>query len=214
MKTLIISELYKSIQGESQYAGLPCAFVRLTGCPLRCRWCDTTYGFKGGRKLTFSQIIEEVEALEVPLIEFTGGEPLAQSESTELMAEFLSLGKTVLLETSGSIFLESVPKGVHIIMDVKCPSSGMSHKNDLNNFSFLKKTDEVKLVIADERDYEWAKEFVYEHQLTERFQVLFSPVWKEMDPKDLVSWFLRDKLSVRLNLQLHKYIWPNIEKGV
>lgn len=214
MKTLIISELYKSVQGESQFAGLPCAFVRLTGCPLRCRWCDTTYGFRGGRKLSFEEIREEVESFSVPLVEFTGGEPLAQVHSTELMAEFLRLGKKVLLETSGSISLEKVPTGVHVIMDVKCPESGMHHKNNFENFSLLKKTDEVKFVLASETDYLWAKSILKEHSLESRCQVLFSPVWGELDPKDLVSWFLEDRLSVRLNLQLHKYIWPHTEKGV
>lgn len=214
MESLIISELYRSVQGESRFSGLPCAFIRLTGCPLRCRWCDTSYSFKGGERLSFSHIIAEVEKFKVPYVEFTGGEPLAQKHSVRLMAEFVKLGKKVLLETSGSLLVDQVPKEVHIILDLKCPQSKMAHKNDFRNLELLKLSDEIKFVVAGREDYLWAKNLIKEKNLSERFNVLLSPVWGELDPKVLVEWLLEDELNVRLNLQIHKYIWHETKKAV
>ena len=207
MKTLIVSEIYKSVQGESAYTGLPCTFVRLTGCPLRCRWCDTSYSFRGGKKLSFSDISQKVRSLGAECVEFTGGEPLAQAHSVLLMKSLSDEGFKVLLETSGSQSLQAVPKGVHIIMDLKCPDSKMAHKNDWNNLDYLKPSDEIKFVIASREDYLWAKSMMQEQKIAERFSVLLSPVWGELDPECLTQWLLEDHLNVRLNLQIHKYIW-------
>lgn len=214
MKYLLVNEIYKSVQGESSFSGLPCVFVRLTGCPLRCSWCDTTYGFKGGSQKTITELVDEVLSYDTPCVELTGGEPLAQKNSQDLMALLVQKGKRVLLETSGSISVADVPKEVHIIMDLKCPDSKMSHKNKLENLSYLKSSDEIKFVIASKNDYIWARDIIKEHKLESRFQLLLSPSWGELDPKDLVEWFLEDKLNCRLNLQIHKYIWDPAKKGV
>ena len=214
MKTLIVSEIYKSVQGESSYTGLPCTFIRLTGCPLRCRWCDTTYGFRGGKKLSFSEITQEVRDLGASCVEFTGGEPLAQAHSVHLMKSLCEEGFKVLLETSGSQSLQEVPKEVHIIMDLKCPGSQMAHKNDLKNLAYLKSSDEIKFVISGREDYLWAKNMIEQEKLAEHFSVLLSPVWGELDPELLTEWLLEDRLKVRLNLQIHKYIWDPDKKGV
>lgn len=214
MKFLLVSEIYKSVQGESSFVGFPCAFIRLTGCPLRCRWCDTSYSFKGGLRLGFSEIIQKVAKLDVRCVEFTGGEPLAQKDSCSLMEEFISLGKQVLLETSGALSLKEVPKKVHVIMDIKCPDSKMSHKNNLDNLAFLKPSDEIKFVLASRDDYLWAKDTIMEYELASRFKVLLSPAWGELESKQLVEWFMEDNLNCRLNLQIHKYIWDETKRGV
>jgi 7-carboxy-7-deazaguanine synthase len=213
-ESLIITEIYASVQGESGYAGLPCVFIRLTGCPLRCRWCDTTYGFDGGTSMTLDEIMAKVDALGVPLVELTGGEPLAQKNCAALAKLLVDKGYKVLIETGGSEPVEVLPQEVHIIMDLKCPGSKMDGRNLWRNLDVLKPTDEIKMVIADRADYEWARSRIQEHKLTDRFKVLLSPAFGLLQPKDLVEWLLADKLNVRLNLQLHKFIWHPRTKGV
>ncbi len=215
ISSLVISEIYQSVQGEAAYAGWPCTFVRLTGCPLRCRWCDTVYGFKGGETLSFEQIKEKIREFGLPLVEFTGGEPLAQAGATELMREISEEGFKVMIETSGSESVENIDASVHIIMDLKCPGSGMVDRNLYENLKWLKSSDEIKFVIADRTDYEWARNLVRMERLDERFQILFSTAFGLLQPQKLVEWMLEDKLSrVRLNLQQHKYIWKPTAKGV
>ncbi len=212
--TLIITEIYASIQGESSYAGLPCVFVRLTGCPLRCRWCDTTYGFSGGQTMQLDAIADQVRKLKIPLIELTGGEPLAQENCATLAKMFIGEGYKVLIETGGSEDVSVLPKDVHIIMDIKCPGSQMESRNRWENLEHLKPTDEIKMVLVHKDDYDWAKEMMSEHHLTKRFKVLLSPAFGLLKPQDLAAWIVEDKLDVRLNLQQHKYIWHPRAKGV
>lgn len=212
--TLIITEIYASIQGESSYAGLPCTFVRLTGCPLRCRWCDTTYGFYGGTETSLSDILSSVKKLGVSLVELTGGEPLAQKNCPTLAKALIDQGHKVLIETGGSEDVSSLDPNVHIIMDIKCPGSQMHEKNRWENLNHLKPTDEIKMVLADRADFEWSVIKIKEHRLTERFKVLLSPAFGLLKPKDLAEWIVAEKLDVRLNLQQHKYIWHPRAKGV
>lgn len=212
--SLTITEIYKSIQGESSYTGWPCVFIRLSGCPLRCRWCDTVYSFKEGPSLTIPEIIAQVDKMGVPLVELTGGEPLAQPAAIALMSQLLNKGYKVLLETGGSEPIEQVPQNVHIIMDIKCPGSGMVERNRWENLDYLKPTDELKFVIADEADFRWAANLLREQRLDERFNCLFSAAFGLVTPKQLVEWILAENLSVRLNLQIHKYIWSPRAKGV
>ena len=210
---LTITEIYASIQGESSYAGYPCAFIRLTGCPLRCKWCDTAYGFEGGEDLEMGEILAKVRALNVNLVELTGGEPLAQPGCTNLMNLLVDEGYKVLIETGGSEPIDEVSEKAHIIMDVKCPDSKMSDRNRLDNLSKLKPTDELKFVIASKNDFIWARDFIKTHDLNEK-NTLFSPAFGLVDPKDLCDWIMKENLEVRLNLQLHKYIWSPRAKGV
>lgn len=209
-----ITEIYKSIQGESSFAGLPCIFIRLTGCPLRCRWCDTSYGFEGGEDYTVRRIVDKVKANQINLVEMTGGEPLAQPASISLAEALCREGFKVLIETSGSEPIEDLPKDIHIIMDLKCPGSGMVDRNRLENLAFLKASDEVKFVIADRADFEWAAATIHEHNLGQRFKCLLSPAFGLLKPDVLVSWMLDAQLPVRLNLQIHKFIWNPRKKGV
>lgn len=211
---LHITEMFKSIQGESSWAGLPCSFVRLTGCPLRCRWCDSVYTFKGGKVYSIAEIMEQVAAFGLPLVEVTGGEPLAQENCIELLKELEKAGYTVLLETSGSISIAAVPESVHIILDIKCPGSTMEQHNRWENIELLKSKDEVKFVIADRRDFDWANEIIEKYQLNKRCTVLLSPAWGLLEPKKLVEWIQEKNLVCRLNLQQHKYIWGPRAKGV
>ena len=212
---LTINEIFHSIQGESTYAGRPCVFVRLTACDLRCNWCDTPYAFHEGRKMSVDDVIADVEARGCQTVEVTGGEPLLQADVYPLMQRLLDSGKTVLIETGGHRSIAEVPAGVVRIMDVKCPGSGESEKNDWSNFAHLKKTDEVKFVIADRRDYEFAKEIVARENLPARVNaVLFSPVHGKLDPKQLSEWVIADRLDVRVQLQVHKYIWSPETRGV
>ena len=212
---LTVTEVYKSVQGESTWAGLPCIFVRLTGCPLRCIWCDTAYAFQGGTKTTVGAVVEHCVALDCPLVEITGGEPLSQKHCGTLAQQLLDRGMTVLCETSGALPLDRLPADVIKIMDLKCPGSGESAKNDWSNIERLSPRDEVKFVVADRADYEWTRSVVREHRLPERCrQVLISPVFGSIDARDLVSWILEDQLNVRFQLQLHKFIWPPDQKGV
>jgi 7-carboxy-7-deazaguanine synthase len=212
---LTINEIFHSIQGESTYAGAPCVFVRLTACDLRCTWCDTPYAFTEGRKRTVEDVVAEVAAFGCPLVELTGGEPLLQEDVYPLMTGLLGRGLTVLLETGGHISLERVPDGVVRIMDVKCPASGESARNHWANLDLVGQRDEVKFVIQDRADYEFAREVTRRHALVERCgAVLFAPVHDVLAPAELAAWVLADRLPVRLQLQVHKYIWGAHARGV
>ena len=224
-----ITEIYKSIQGESTHAGLPCVFVRLTGCNLRCSWCDSEYTFTGGHRMTVEEVAEEVEQLSpTGLVEVTGGEPMLQErEVVPLMQRLLDEGYTVLLETSGERPLDRVPKGVIKIVDVKCPNSGEPDSFDMQNLEVLNPTDEVKFVLSDRADYEFARDFAARHNLARRVNaVLFSPAFSKdaggardtshslLDPRELAEWMLADNVPARLSLQIHKFIWDPAMKGV
>lgn len=212
---LTINEIFHSIQGESTFMGAPCVFVRLTACDLRCRWCDTPYAFHEGRKMTLDEVIARVEDYGCPTVEITGGEPLLQADVYPLMDRLLASGKTVLMETGGHRSIAKVPDGVIRVMDIKCPGSGESAKNDWGNLSLLTTRDQVKFVIADRADYEWARDVVTREQLAERCgAVLFSPVHGELPLRSLAEWVLADKLPVRVQVQLHKYIWDPQTRGV
>lgn len=224
-----ITEIFKSIQGESTYAGLPCVFVRLTGCNLRCAWCDSEYTFTGGHRMTVEEVLEEVGQLSPRgLVEITGGEPMLQErEVVPLMQRLLDDGYTVLLETSGERPLEHVPKGVVKIVDVKCPNSGEGDTFHLENLEALGPQDEVKFVLSDRADYEFARDFLARHSLERRVKaVLFSPAFRKdasggrdvshclLDPRELAEWILADNVPARLGLQIHKFIWDPAMKGV
>ncbi len=211
---LKVNEIYFSIQGESSNAGLPCVFVRLTYCNLRCSYCDTEYAFYEGEDKSIDEIISEVKKYGCKLIEVTGGEPLVQNESLELMKKLCDEGFEVMLETSGSLPIKDVDKRVKIIMDLKCPSSKMEKKNLYENINFLKPNDEVKFVIGDREDYNWSKEIIKKYKLNDKFEILFSVVFDKLEPVTLVNWILNDKLNVRYQLQMHKYIWKPETKGV
>jgi 7-carboxy-7-deazaguanine synthase len=213
--TLVIHEIYRSIQGESSFAGRRCAFVRLTGCNLRCRWCDTPQAFYGGERLAITEVAQRALALETELVLITGGEPLLQPGVHALMARLCDAGKTVLLETSGERDVSAVDPRVHRIVDLKAPGSGESARNRLENLEHLGERDEIKVVLADRSDYEWARAIVREHRLCERVrEVLLSCVHGELDPQALVGWVMEDALDVRVQLQLHKYIWGATAQGV
>ena len=212
---LTVNEIFHSIQGESTHAGRPCVFVRLTACDLRCRWCDTPYAFHEGRKMTVDEVVADVEARGCDVVEVTGGEPLLQPDVYPLMQRLLTSGKTVLIETGGHRSIAQVPDGVIRIVDVKCPGSGEAAKNDSSNFAHLGPKDEVKFVIADREDYEFARDVVHRERLADRVNaVLFSPVHGDLDPKSLAAWVIADRLPVRVQLQLHKYIWSPTTRGV
>jgi len=212
---LTINEIFYSVQGESSYAGRPCVFVRLTACDLRCSWCDTAYAFHEGAKRSLDSVLAEVDAYSCPLVEVTGGEPLLQADVYPLMENLLARGRTVLLETGGHRSTARVPAGVVIILDVKCPGSGESEKNDWSNLERLQLHDEVKFVVKDRTDYEYAREIVARHDLPRRAAAIhFSPVHGLMDARTLSEWVLADNLPVRVQLQLHKYIWDPATRGV
>ena len=212
---LTVNEIFYSIQGESSFTGQPCVFVRLTACDLRCRWCDTPYAFVEGAPASVDDILERVEAYNCPLVEITGGEPLLQAEVYPLMQRLLDGGKTVLLETGGHIDISEVPRDVVKVVDVKCPGSGEADRNDWYNLERLAAHDEVKFVIADRVDYEFARDVVREHQLDRRCgAVLFSPVHGELEPALLSAWVLEDHLPARMQVQLHKYLWGAETRGV
>ena len=212
--TLKVIEIYQSIQGESSLTGVPCTFVRLAGCPLRCKWCDTAYSFEGGSIITLAEIVAQVQALAPRTVELTGGEPLAQTQTNQLAEMFVAEGFKVMIETSGSEPIEFLPKETHIVMDVKCPGSGMSSKNKLGNLQHLKSTDDLKFVVASKDDFDWSCKFVQEHHLEDKVNLLASPAFGHVDPKDLVTWILSAPVTFRLNLQIHKYIWGPRVKGV
>ena len=209
-----ITEIFHSIQGESTYIGQPCIFVRLTGCPLRCTWCDTDYAFYGGRECSIGEVLAEVQHYGCRLVEVTGGEPLAQPESFQLLTKLCDAGYTVLLETSGAIDIAPVDPRVHVILDVKCPGSGMTDRMHWPNLSRLTVKDEAKFVLADRTDYDWAREVLTRYDTANHCSVLFSPVFGSLDVRELAEWILADKLSVRFQLQLHKYIWAPDMRGV
>lgn len=213
--TLRITEIYCSVQGESTWAGLPCTFVRLARCHLRCVWCDTAYAFRGGEPLSINAIVEQCRELGVPLVEITGGEPLVQKECPALARALLDAGFTVLVETSGSLPITSLPAECIKIMDLKCPDSGVCEANDWSNIEALSAKDEIKFVLASRRDYEWARDITRKHNLPERVNaVLFSAAFGLVEPKDVVAWILEDSLNVRFQIQMHKVIWDPSEKSV
>lgn len=211
---LRVTEIFHSIQGESTFAGQPCVFVRLTGCPLRCTWCDTEYAFFGGRDLSIQDVLREVAQYGCQVVEVTGGEPLGQPDSNELLTALCDQGYRVLLETSGALDTSSVDPRVRIILDVKCPASGMMERMHWPNVERLRSQDESKFVIQDRTDYEWAKAVMARYRLTDRCTVLFSPVFGALDPQELAEWVLADRLAVRFQLQMHKYIWAPDRRGV
>jgi 7-carboxy-7-deazaguanine synthase len=209
-----ISEIYPSIHGESQYVGLPCTLVRTTGCDLRCAYCDTTYAFIGGREMTLDAIVAEVRHFGLPFVLLTGGEPMLQLEIAELARRLLDGGFKVAIETSGAHSLDALPAEVCRILDVKTPSSGESHRMLWPAFDSLRPCDAVKFVLSDEADYRWSVEQVTRLGLPGRTEVLFSPVHGRLDARELVGWVVRDRLPVRVNLQMHKYVWGPDAKGV
>lgn len=212
--TLLVAEIYRSIQGESTHAGRPCTFVRLTGCPLRCVWCDTAYAFEGGERMTIDAILKEVEGLGARLVEVTGGEPLAQAECLVLLKALCDAEREVLLETSGALDVSGVDERVIKIMDLKCPASGESNRNLWENLDALGPRDEIKFVIANRGDYEWARGVIHERRLEGKHELLFSPVHGKLDPAEPAKWIQEDGLRARLQVQLHKYLWPGRDKGV
>ena len=212
---LTINEIFHSIQGESTHTGRPCVFVRLTACDLRCSWCDTTYAFHEGRKVSVDDVVAQVTAVGCPYVEITGGEPLLQPDVYPLMRRLIDRGHVVLLETGGHRSVADVPPEVIRIIDVKCPASGESTKNHWPNLDLLRPHDEVKFVIQDRGDYEFARAVVQRHELAGRTAaVLFSPVHNVLDAKQLAAWILEDRLPVRLQLQVHKYVWGPEVRGV
>jgi 7-carboxy-7-deazaguanine synthase len=235
---MIVTEIFRSIQGESTYAGLPCIFVRLTGCNLRCTWCDTAYAFHGGTKMSIEEILSRVDDLSsvakeekspkaanaraISLVELTGGEPLLQPDAIPLAKKLIGAGYTVLIETSGERSIAELPREVIKIVDVKCPDSGEPGTFHMENLNAISDKDEIKFVISSRRDYEFARDFIRQHSLGQRVrQVIFSPVhadpegaWPGMSSRDVTEWILADGLPVRLGLQLHKFIWHPATRGV
>lgn len=212
---LTVNEIFYSIQGESDQIGRPCVFVRLTGCDLRCVWCDTSYAFHGGRKVDVDTVVAEVGRYQCDLVEVTGGEPLLQDDVYPLLDRLLASGATVLLETGGHVSVARVPAGVVKVMDIKCPVSGETDRNAWDNLSRLTKRDQAKFVIADRLDYEFARDVVRRHALEAQCgAVLFSPVHAVLPPAQLAGWVLEDHLPVRLQVQLHKHLWGAETRGV
>ena len=211
---LTVNEIFKSVQGESSFTGLPCIFIRLTGCNLRCTWCDTEYAFYEGKQISVQSIMDAIEPLGVPLVEITGGEPLLQEEVYDLMNALVDKNYQVLVETGGGVPVAKVPEKVIKILDIKCPGSGEASKNLWENLNHLNPNDEVKFVLADRADYEWSREILDRHSLKNKVKVLFSPVYDKLDLKDLAAWVLEDNLPVRVQTQLHKVIWGKDTIGV
>ena len=211
---LTVNEIFKSIQGESSFTGLPCIFIRLTGCNLRCTWCDTEYAFYEGKPKSVQDIMDAIEPLGVSLVEITGGEPLLQDEVYDLMNALLEKNFQVLVETGGGVSVEKVPERVIKILDVKCPGSGEASKNLWDNLDHLNPEDEVKFVLADRTDYEWSRKVLDRTHIHHKVKVLFSPVYDKLDLKELAAWVLEDNLPVRVQTQLHKVIWGKDVIGV
>lgn len=211
---LRVTEIFYSIQGESTYAGRPCVFVRLTGCPLRCTWCDSEYTFSGGTVLTQEEVLAQARAYICSLVEVTGGEPLHQPEALRLIQALCAEGYEVLVETSGAIDISRVDPRARIILDIKCPASAMTNRMHWDNLRHLTGKDEAKFVIKDHADYEWARSLVHQFNLGPRCTVLFGPVFGKLEPRQLAEWILADRLPVRFQIQLHKYVWGPDAKGV
>jgi 7-carboxy-7-deazaguanine synthase len=211
---LLIHEIYRSIQGESTFAGLPCVFVRLAVCDARCVWCDTPHAFTEGRLCELDEVLEQVASFDCPLVEITGGEPLLQEEVLPLMSRLAETGHTVLLETSGAHDVSRVDRRVHIIMDLKCPDSGECAGNRWTNLEVLKPTDQIKFVLASRRDFDWAIETIRSRGLERRCHLLLSPVFGSVPPVELAEWLLESGLQARMQLQMHKYIWDPDARGV
>ena len=212
---MVVKEIYLSLQGESSHQGLLCAFVRLTGCHLRCTYCDSEFAFRGGQRRQNADVVNEVKGLRTPMVEITGGEPLLQPGVYPLMEAFLAEGLTVLLETSGAIDVRLVPPAVHKIVDLKTPSSGESDRNDLKNFESMNTNDELKFVIGSREDFEWSVEMINRHDLHKRpFGLLFSTVFDRLSPQALAQWVIEARLPVRFQLQQHKYVWEPHARGV
>jgi 7-carboxy-7-deazaguanine synthase len=211
---LKVNEIFHSIQGESRQAGRPCVFVRLTGCNLRCVWCDTAFAFEEGDLKSVTEIVTQVDRWKTRFVLITGGEPLDQNGVHDLIAELIERSHEVAVETGGSLDISALDRRATIVMDLKCPGSGMSDRNRWANLDHLKSTDEVKFVVGDRADYEWAREVIHRHGLSRRCSVLISPVHDVLHPRSLAQWVLEDRLSVRLQLQIHKYIWSADARGV
>ncbi len=207
--SLRITEIFYSIQGETSKIGLPTVFIRLTGCPLRCQYCDTSYAFSGGEVMLFEDIIHQVTKFNCKDVCVTGGEPLAQANSKKLLKDLADLDFQVSLETGGSISLKEVDERVKIIMDIKTPDSGESTKNRWENLELLKQTDELKIVICSREDYQWSKEIIEQYKISEKCPILFSPCAESIDPRDLAEWILTDQLPIRFQMQIHKILWNN-----
>lgn len=210
MKTLKITEIFYSLQGETSTVGLPTVFIRLTGCPLRCQYCDTAYAFHGGKALTLEEILAQVASYEPRYITVTGGEPLAQPACIDLLTALCDVGYTVSLETSGALSVEKVDPRVIKIVDIKTPGSKEAHRNHFENLNYLLPTDQIKFVICDREDYEWSKNILQQHKLIGRCEILFSPSYQQIANQTLADWIITDRLKIRFQLQLHKYIWGDV----
>ena len=213
-ESLVVNEIFFSIQGESSYAGSPCAFVRLTYCNLRCTYCDTGYAFYEGKRVTTHEILKKINGYPTDLVEITGGEPLLQKAVLTLIRQLIDDGKTVLIETGGSVDIQEVDPRAILIYDIKTPNSGMNDRNYWDNIPNLKSKDEVKFVVANREDYEWAKAKIRQFSLDKKHTVLFSPVWGQLKPSNLADWILQDGLQVRMQPQLHKILWGDQARGV
>ncbi|MBI2559965.1 MAG: radical SAM protein [Planctomycetes bacterium] len=211
---LKVNEIFKSIQGESTFAGLPCTFVRLSCCNLRCSFCDTTYAYEEGAEMSLEEVIRIVENLGCNLVEITGGEPLLQNDTRTLADSLLEKKYQVLVETNGSLNIDLLPYGAIRIMDIKCPDSGMSDKMDWDNIHRLRPADEVKFVVSSRMDYNWAKGIIDRYKLTDTAVVLISPAFGSIEPKEIAEWLIEDNSKARLQLQIHKYIWPTVDNEV
>ncbi len=213
--SVVVKEVYLSLQGESSHQGLLCAFVRLTGCHLRCSYCDSEFAFRGGTRRAVTDLVAEVKALRTPMVEVTGGEPLLQPGVYPLMEALLAEGLVVLLETSGAIDVRLVPAAVHKIVDLKTPSSGEADRNDLRNFESMNERDELKFVIGSRADFDWSVDMIRRHHLDRRpFSLLFSTVFDRLQPQELAQWVIDERVPVRFQLQQHKYVWPPDARGV
>ena len=209
-----VCEIFTSIQGESSYAGMPCTFIRLTGCNLRCSYCDTSYAYYEGRELTEDEILSEVQRAGIDLVEITGGEPLLQNDVFHLARRLLDENHEILIETNGSQSIKEIDKRAIVVLDIKTPKSGMSGEMDFSNLDFIKSSDEIKFVITNREDYEWSKGIIQRHNLFEKCHLLFSPAFGILTPENLARWMIDDRLKIRLNLQLHKYIFSSEQRGM
>ena len=209
-----VCEIFSSIQGESSFAGIPCTFIRLTGCNLRCSYCDTSHAYYEGQEFTVDEVIREVQRTGINLVEITGGEPLLQNEAHLLIKRLIDEGYKVLVETNGSQDIKKIDKKAIVILDIKTPNSGMSKEMDFSNLDYIKSSDEIKFVITNREDYEWSKDIIQKYKLMEKCKLLFSPAFGPLPPENLAKWIIGDKLRIRFNLQLHKYIFSSEQRGI